>query len=181
MKIVRISGNFLHWAVPTPYFFLFYVYLLFTWLHQVFTVACGIQFPDQGSSPGPLALGAWSLRHWTTMVFPPLLFLKNNFIYLFLTVRGSSFLCGLFSSCREQGILSICVAQVSHCGGGFSWCRAWVLEHVGFSSCGTWAHSLWLPGSRTQAQQLWCLGPVAPPHVGLSQTRGRTRVSRISR
>ena len=111
----------------------------------------GIPFPDQGSSLGPLALGAWSLRHWTTMVFPSLLFLKNNFIYLFLTVWGSSFLRGLFSSCREQGILSICVAQVSHCGGGFSWCRAWVLGHLGFSSCGTWAHSLWLPGSRTQA------------------------------
>ena len=37
------------------------------------------------------------------MVLPPLLFLKNNFIYLYLTVRGSSFLRGLFSGCRGQG------------------------------------------------------------------------------
>ena len=28
-------------------------------------VACGIQFPDQGSNPGPFVLGAQSLSHWT--------------------------------------------------------------------------------------------------------------------
>lgn len=38
--------------------------------------------------------------------------------------------------------------------------RAWVLGHLGFSSCGhTRAHSLWPPGSLAQAQELWCLGP----------------------
>lgn len=26
----------------------------------------GIHFPDQGSNPGPSALGAWSLTHWTS-------------------------------------------------------------------------------------------------------------------
>ena len=42
-------------------------------------------------------------------------------------------------------------------------------RHVGFSSRGTWA------------QQLWLTGPVAPRHVGSSQTRARTRVPCISR
>ena len=32
-----------------------------------------------------------------------------------------------------------------------------------------------------QAQQLWLTGPVAPQHVGSSQTRARTHVLRISR
>ena len=32
-----------------------------------------------------------------------------------------------------------------------------------------------------QAQQLWPTGPVAPRHVGSSQTRARTRVPCISR
>ena len=27
---------------------------------------CGIHFPDQGSTPGPSVLGAWSLTHWTS-------------------------------------------------------------------------------------------------------------------
>ena len=31
--------------------------------------ACGIQFPDQGSNPGPFVLGAWTLSHWTTKKF----------------------------------------------------------------------------------------------------------------
>ena len=32
-------------------------------------VACGIQFPDQGSNPGPFVLGAQSVSHWTTKKF----------------------------------------------------------------------------------------------------------------
>ena len=40
---------------------------------------------------------------------------------------------------------------------------------------------LWLPGSRAQAQQLWCTGLVAPPHVGSSQTRDQTLVPCIGR
>ena len=112
------------------------------------------------------------------MVLPSLLFLKNNFIYFWL--YGVFIPAWLFSSCREQGILSTCGAQVSHCDGGFSWCRAWVLGHLSFSSCGTWAH-LQLPGSQTQAQELWCMGPGAPWCVGSSRTRDRNRVSHISR
>ena len=40
-------------------------------------------------------------------------FTKNSFIDLFLTVLGS-LLCGLFSSCGEQGQLSSCRAPASH-------------------------------------------------------------------
>ena len=38
-------------------------------------MACGIQFPDQGLKPVPLALGAQSLSHWTTREVPLPVFL----------------------------------------------------------------------------------------------------------
>ena len=44
----------------------------------------------------------------------------------------------------------------------------------GLSCCGAQAPD-------TQAQQLWLMGPVAPQHVGSSQTRARTPVLCISR
>ena len=37
--------------------------------------------------------------------------------------------------------------------------------------------SLWVPGPKAQAQELWRTGLAAPRHVGSSQIRGRTRVS----
>ena len=52
---------------------------------------------------------------------------------------------------------------------------------TGFSSCGTQAQQLWLAGSRAQAQGLWHTGLVAPPHVGSSRSRARTRVACIGR
>ena len=39
--------------------------------------------------------------------------------YLF-DCAGSSLLRGLFSSCREQGLLSNCSLQASYCGGFFA-------------------------------------------------------------
>ena len=61
----------------------------------------------------------------------------------------SSSLCGLFSSCGRQGLLSRCGAWASHCG-GLSCCRACTLEH-GLRGCGARAQLLcgmWdLPGS----------------------------------
>ena len=42
----------------------------------------------------------------------------------------------LYSSFGEQGLLSSCSVQASHCG-GFSCCRAQALGHTGFCSCGT--------------------------------------------
>ena len=92
-------------------------------------------------------------------------FFLTNFIYLFC-------LCWVFvamqtlSTCGKQGLLSSCDAQASYCS-GFS-CGAQALGHSGFSSCGTWAQWLQLPGSRAQGQQLWCTGLVALWHVGSS-------------
>ena len=54
-------------------------------------------------------------------------------------------------------------------------------RHAGFSSCGMRAQQLWLADSRVQAQYLWCMGSVAPWHVGSSWTRARTRVPYIDR
>ena len=48
---------------------------------------------------------------------------------------------------------------------GFSCCRAQTLEHIGFSSCSTWA------------QQLWHRGLVALRYVGSSPIRDRTALA----
>ena len=74
-----------------------------------------------------------------------------KFILFIFDCAGSSSPHELFSSFGKQGLLSSCNAQASHCG-GFSCCRAWALELVGFRSYSTWAQQLWLPGSRAQAQ-----------------------------
>ena len=59
-------------------------------------------------------------------------------LYLFiLGCSGSSLLQGPFSSCGEQGPLSSCCMRASHCD-GFSCCRAWALELLGFSNCCVW-------------------------------------------
>ena len=63
------------------------------------------------------------------------------FIYIIFGCARSSLLCGLFSSCGKQRLLSSCSAWASRCS-GFSRCRAQALRHVGFNSCGTWAHQL---------------------------------------
>ena len=60
-------------------------------------------------------------------------FLKKKIIYLFIFGRaGSSLLCGIFSSCSKQGLLSR-DARASHCS-GFSCCGAWGMT---FTNCGT--------------------------------------------
>ena len=84
-------------------------------------------------------------------------FLINLFI--FLAVLGPRYCARAFSSCGERGPLFIAV-----CG---------PLTIAG-SGCGAQAPD-------AQAQQLWLTGPVAPRHVGSSQTRARTRVSCIGR
>ena len=60
-------------------------------------------------------------------------------------------------------------------------CRAQVLGHAGFCSCGTWAQQLWLLGSRAQIPQLWHIGLVALWHVGSSQIRDQICVSCIGK
>ena len=80
-------------------------------------------------------------------------------MYLFMAALSLRCCIRAFSSC---GVRS------SHCG-GFCCCRAWALEHAGFSTCSTWA------------QQLWCTGLDTPGHVGFSQTRNQTSVPCIAR
>ena len=82
------------------------------------------------------------------------------FIYLFLAVLGLRFCARAFSSCGEWGPLFIAVCRPLHYH-GLSCCRAQAPD--------------------AQAQWLWLTGPVAPRHVGSSQTRARTCVPCISR
>ena len=79
-------------------------------------------------------------------------FILKNFVYLLTFVcAGSLSLRGLFSSCGEQGLLSSCDVQDSHCS-GFSCCRAWAVGRPGFSSCGSWALEHRLNSCGTWAQ-----------------------------
>ena len=89
-----------------------------------------------------------------------LLFLYN---YISLWLCWVSVPAGAFLSFGEWSLLSSCV-QASYCS-GLSFCRAWALGHVAFSS---WQ----LPGSRAQIQQLWCIGLVASQHMGSSPNQG---------
>lgn len=59
-----------------------------------------------------------------------------------------SLLCGLLSSCREQGLLFV-AAQASYFG-GFSCRRVQDLGLAGFNSCGTQAQQLRFPSSRAR-------------------------------
>ena len=89
----------------------------------------------------------------------------HSFIYLFIYLFiygcvGSSFLCEGFPQPRQAGATLHRSARASH--------------HRGLSCCRAQAPD-------AQAQQLWLMGPVAPRHVGSSQTRARTPVPRIGR
>ena len=76
---------------------------------------------------GENQLCLWILRLYS-------FFFYNSFIF---DSAGSLLCCRLFSSRSDQGLLSSCGAQVSHCG-GFS-CGVRALGHADFSSCSTWA------------------------------------------
>ena len=94
---------------------------------------------------------------WTDSFF----FFWILFIYLFIFgCVGSSFLCEGFLQLRQVGATPHCGARASHYR-GLSCCRAQAPD--------------------AQAQQLWLTGPVAPRHVGSSQTRARTCVPCIGR
>ena len=106
----------------------------------------------------------WLFIKYEGIVFHPcklllLFFFFNKFIYLFLVVLGLRFCARAFSSCGDRGPLFIAVH------GPLT---------VAASRCGAQAPD-------AQAQQLWLTGPVAPRHVGSSQTRARTRVPCIGR
>ena len=105
----------------------------------------------------------------------------QNFIYWFIYFgcAESSLLRGLFSICGEQGLLSSCSAQASHCGG---FClRARDSRPMDFSNYSMWAQWLRLLSSRSQPRELWCRVLVTPQCVGSSWIRDWTRVSCIGR
>ena len=77
-----------------------------------------------------------------------------------MAVLGPRFCAKAFSSCGKRGATPHRGARASH--------------HHGLSRCGAQAPD-------AQAQQLWLTGPVAPRHVGSSQTRARTRVPCLGR
>ena len=77
-----------------------------------------------------------------------------------MAVLGFRLLCEGFLQLRQVGATPHRSARAPH--------------HRGLSRCGAQAPD-------AQAQQLWPTGPVAPRHVGSSQTRARTRVPCIGR
>ena len=97
-------------------------------------------------------------------IFIFILFFKIFIYYLFIMFIfgcvGSSFLCEGSLQLRRVGAPLHRGARACH--------------HRGLSRCGAEAPD-------AQAQQLWLTGPVAPRHVGSSQTRARTRVPCIGR
>ena len=96
-----------------------------------------------------------------TLRWPHLLFFFFfKFIYLFFSCVGSSFLCKGPPQLQQAGATPHRGARAPH--------------HRGLSCCGAQAPD-------AQAQQSWLTGPVAPRHVGSSQTRARTRVPCIGR
>ena len=91
--------------------------------------------PNSGIKPKSPALQTDSLpteplgKPYFPVVFCIILFIRLcNF-----GCAVSSLLCGLFSSCGEQGLLSSCRVWASHCS-DFSCCRARALGCVDFSS-----------------------------------------------
>ena len=73
-----------------------------------------------------------------------------QFCLFIFACSGSLLLLRLFSSHGEWGYSSFRVWTPYY--GGFSWCGARALGHLGFSNCDSWAQLLWLSGSRAQAQ-----------------------------
>ena len=75
------------------------------------------------------------------------------FIYLFMDALGLCYCVRAFSSCDRWGLLFIAMCGLLI---AVAMLLLWSTDsrHVGFSSCGTQAQSLWHAGSRGQAQQL---------------------------
>ena len=112
-----------------------------------------------------LACRMFSVVGMSSPLHPSLWKFFFNYSLLCLTVLELCCCAWAFSGCGEQGLLSRCGAQASHCS-GFSCCGAWA-----FSSC----------GSQTRACRLECTGLAASRHVGSYQTGDRTHVPCIGR
>ena len=89
----------------------------FCWL-----LPCG---PNQlDHTEGSLLMGMF----WGRMGLKESLFLLTLFFVVVVVAPDLHCCAWAFSSCGEQGLLSSCGAQASHCG-GFSCCRVQALEH----------------------------------------------------
>ena len=87
--------------------------------------------------------------------------------FLVLAVLGLHCCCGLFlRGCSLVVVRGLLISMQWHF---LLWSTGF--RSMGFSSWGTWAYLLQLPGSRALVQQLWCTGLVALRHVGSSWTR----------
>ena len=100
-----------------------------------------------------------------------------NFLFVWFYKFMNLFIFGCIGSSLPHAGFSLVAAS-----GGYSslWCAGFSLQ---------WLLLLWSIGSRcmgfsscgTRAQQLWCMGLVAPRHVGSSRARDQTCVPCISR
>ena len=72
-----------------------------------------------------------------------------------MACAGSLLLHRVFSSCGEQGLLSSCGSQASHCGGFFC-CKAQAPGCTGFSSCDSRALEHKFTGSVIVAHRPCC-------------------------
>ena len=109
-------------------------------------------------------------------VFVSRIFFLIIYLFLFLVSLGLHCCSPAFSSCSKQRQLFVAMFGLLIVGASVFGEHPWALGHTGFSSCGTWAQYMWLPGSREEAQQLWRTGLVVPWHVESSWTRDWTHV-----
>ena len=125
------------------------------WFHSLLPECPALQHrPEQGRFSFIFMLSSYTLGQL-------LVFFLNYLFYLFIFgCVGSSFLCEGFLQLQRVGATLHRGARASHCRG--------------LSCCGAQAPD-------AQAQQLWLTGPVAPQHVGSSQTRTGTRVPCLGR
>ena len=112
------DSNLLYWTLF--FFFLIFIYLF--WLHRVLVVTRGIfvaacellvvacmqdLVPRPGIEPGPPALGARSLTHWTTREVPTLLDSKRA-----LTLKHKAILSPHFQGSQEYSHLRALRAKI---------------------------------------------------------------------
>ena len=123
--------------------------------------------------PVSLAFPALAGRFFTTAPpmcsQAPILFFNFLDVIIYLCIRQ---MCRRFTSCGQQELLAHCSLRAPHCR-VFSCHRAQAL--------GRWAQRLQPPGPSAQAPKLWLTRFVVPPPVRSSWTKGRIRVSCISR
>ena len=142
------------WNETWIYLFILNIYL-FIWLCQVLVAgckifSCGIQslscciwdlVPWSWIEPGPPALGAWNLSHWTAKEVPKPEFNHEEttdkwetFSYNWCVFLFIYWLCWAFFRCSDWGLLPSCGTWA------LPLCRLLLLWsigswHVGFSSC----------------------------------------------